>query len=88
MERRRIIAWIALILFIAIVVNILFIHVYVTESVIVFICYALFFFFVYNKDSFLNSSVNTQDNEILEGNDVLEDRDVLKDNDTSKDNEG
>lgn len=51
--KRRIIAWIALVIFIAIVINILFIHIYVTESVIIFMLYFLFFFFVYNKNSFL-----------------------------------
>ncbi len=42
---KRVLAWIALIFFIFIVVNILFIHIYVTESVTIFLLYALVFIF-------------------------------------------
>lgn len=70
MERKRIIAWIALIFFIAIVVNILFVHVYVTESVTIFMLYFLFFFFWYNKkNTDVNKSItpeNMEDDENIE----------------------
>ncbi len=66
MTKRRIIAWVALVLFIAIVANILFIHVYVTESAIIFLLYVIFFFFIYNKNSFLYSPTDPMDNEITE----------------------
>ena len=86
MEKRRIIAWIALVFFIVIVANILFIHVYVTESVIVFMLYALFFFFVHNKNSFLYSSVNPQDNGVFKDSDVSKGNGVCKDSDDLKEN--
>ena len=42
---RRILAWIALVFFIFIVVNLLFIHFYPTESATVFLIYVLIFIF-------------------------------------------
>lgn len=53
---KRILAWIALIFFLFIVVNILFIHVYVTESATVFLLYVLFFFFGSKRNLFQKSS--------------------------------
>lgn len=43
--KKRILAWIALILFLALFVNVLFIHYRVTESLTILMLYALFFFF-------------------------------------------
>jgi len=70
--KRRIIAWIALIIFIAIVINILFINIYVTESVIVFMLYFLFFFFVRNKNSFLYKKPELNESETEEDNEKTE----------------
>ena len=47
---RRVLAWLALIFLLAVIVNILFIHVLVTESVIVFCLYVLVFFFGSNRN--------------------------------------
>lgn len=49
---KRVLAWIALIFFLFIVVNILFIHVYVTESATIFLLYVLFFFFSSKRNLF------------------------------------
>ena len=46
---KRILAWIALIFFLLIVANILFIHVYVTESVTIFLIYVLVVYFGRNR---------------------------------------
>jgi predicted membrane protein len=46
--RKRILAWIALVIFILIMVNMMFIHYRVTESITVFLLYVLFFFY-YDK---------------------------------------
>jgi hypothetical protein len=45
-------AWIALLFFIFIVVNILFIHVYVTESAAIFLIYVLIFMFGSKRNLF------------------------------------
>lgn len=80
MEKRRVFAWIALVFFIAIVVNILYIHVYVTESAIAFMLYFLFFFFVRNKNSFLYSSGKLQNNELSKDNEVQQNFESDEDN--------
>jgi Ca2+/Na+ antiporter len=46
---RRILAWIALIFLLLIITNILFIHVYVTESVTIFLLYVLVLYFGRNR---------------------------------------
>ena len=45
MEAKRIMAWIALIFLLLIIVNILFIHILVTESVVIFLLYVLVIYF-------------------------------------------
>lgn len=55
---KRVLAWIALIFFLFIVVNILFIHVYVTESATIFLLYVLFFFFGSRKNFFQKPDVS------------------------------
>lgn len=42
---KRVLAWIALIFLLLIITNILFIHVYVTESVTIFLLYVLILYF-------------------------------------------
>ena len=54
---KRVLAWIALLFFIVIVVNILFVHVYVMESVTVFMIYTLVFIFGTRINLFQTSSV-------------------------------
>jgi hypothetical protein len=57
---RRILAWIALLFFIFIVANILFIHIYVTESVTIFLIYTLVFMFGYGKNLFQPNPVQNR----------------------------
>lgn len=61
---KRVLAWIALIFFIFIVVNILFIHVYVTESATVFLIYALVFLFGSKRNLFQSNPMQQPDGEI------------------------
>lgn len=53
---KRILAWIALIFLLLIITNILFIHVYVTESVTIFLLYVLFLYFGRNREHMTNGS--------------------------------
>ena len=54
--RKRILAWIALIVFLLLFVNVLFIHYRVTESVTILMLYVLFFFYYKRRQD------NTEDN--------------------------
>jgi len=47
---KRVLAWIALIFLLLIITNILFIHVYVTESVTIFLLYVLILYFGRNRE--------------------------------------
>lgn len=60
---RRVLAWIALLFFIFIVVNILFIHVYVTESATIFLIYTLIFMFGTKGKLFGANSMQKLDSE-------------------------
>ncbi|HEY8500121.1 MAG TPA: hypothetical protein VIL89_05845 [Clostridia bacterium] len=53
---KRILAWIALIFLLLIITNILFIHVYVTESVTIFLLYVLVLYFGRNKEHITEST--------------------------------
>ncbi|NLY17962.1 MAG: hypothetical protein GX045_03175 [Clostridiaceae bacterium] len=83
--KQRIIAWIALVLFLLIVINILFIHIYVTESVIVFMLYFFYFFFVRNRNSFLYYAREMPDPESEKGcEDAGSNTDLIASDETKK----
>jgi len=48
--KRRILAWIALVFLLLIIANILFIHLYVTESVTIYLLYVLVLYFGRNRE--------------------------------------
>lgn len=49
--RKRILAWAALLFFLLIVINMMFIHYRVTETLTIFLLYVLFFFFYSKRQS-------------------------------------
>ncbi|NLX77929.1 MAG: hypothetical protein GXZ01_11295 [Clostridiaceae bacterium] len=63
--KKRILAWIALIIFIALMVNLMFIQYMVTESICILILYLLFFFYYSSKQNTGrdNSPANTAPDE-------------------------
>ena len=62
MTKKRIFAWIALIFFVFYVVNILFLHFYVTASATVFLMYVLVFYFGNRRGLYSNTQHNIDDN--------------------------
>lgn len=74
--RRRVLAWIALIVFLALFINILFIHYRVTESATILMLYVLFFFYYKKRQDRTDSfpSVEKDNSEPDEANVSLEDK--------------
>lgn len=55
--KKRILAWTALVIFVLILINLMFIHYHVTESLMICILYALFFFFYGKREENRNYNV-------------------------------
>lgn len=74
MKKKRIFAWFALILFLLIIVNIMFLHYYVTESATLFLIYVLVFFFGPGR-KWLQSSSTEDDKDGTDKNEGTENSD-------------
>ncbi len=81
---RRVLAWVALIFFIFILVNLLFIHFYPTESATVFLIYVLIFIFGSKKNLFQTNPMQISENE---NGEQPEDSSLSEDLDTPEDSD-
>lgn len=71
--KKRIRAWVALIVFLLLFINVLFIHYRVTESVIILLFYVLFFFIIKRRNNAENYAPDINDSDEPDepdGNDV------------------
>jgi Ca2+/Na+ antiporter len=72
---KRFLAWIALVFLLLIITNILFIHVYVTESVTIFLLYVLVLYFGRNRVHETGGAGNEETGENPEAPETTEDSD-------------